>query len=485
VAVILVPAVLVAMSQVPASFRLWQSTTPDIIYFHGLHSELRERFVKIVDAPDLRVQRRSPETLPSVRPEGEPRNVLFILQESLRGDISCTEYTPDALAASPPKCATPFSNAAAPFRYPLRQMRANASTTAISISNLWSGVPSHLGMDTLLSVPLLWEYAAAAGISGAYWTSQNVMFGSMRLYLQDLPLTHVAYATHLSSHAGYDEGALDSDLTARVIADWSSVEEPFVGVVHYSNVHFPYVYDPSHAPFQPAAFTKEAAKNQHFLNYYKNVAYLSDMAVGRLIDHVRATDKGQRTVIVYTSDHGEAFREHWQLGHTSSLYDEEILVPAWIDAPPGTLSVEEQASLRGARDELVWHFDVTPTILDLLRIWDAPDLQPFFARMVGNPITRPERTTRPVPLHNCSWLWECGFRNWGLMQGPLKLEAREWDASFRCFDVLADPAEEVDLGEDACAPLPAIARDMLGPMPVAEPPRGREVLYGYVPESAP
>ncbi len=39
-----------------------------------------------------------------------------------------------------------------------------------------------------------------------------------------------------------------------------------------------------------------------------------------------------RAIIVFTSDHGEAFREHWQLGHTSALYEEEIHVQGWIDA---------------------------------------------------------------------------------------------------------------------------------------------------------
>ena len=479
---VLSPAVLIAMTQIPASYRMWQSTTPDIIYFHGLVSQVNNRTGREFHAGDLRVQRRTPATVPEMETKQPmPRNVLFILQESLRYDVCCNEYIPDAHSTNPPKCATPFSNDEAPDRFPFNQLRANASTTAISISNLWSGVPSHWSMEKLLTVPLLWEYAHAAGFNNQYWTCQNVMFGSMRLYVQDLPLTHRAYATHLSSHAGFDEGALDADLTDRVIAEWDSVEEPFFGVVHYSNVHFPYVYDEKMAPFQPSEFTKAASKNDHFLNYYKNVSYLSDFAVARLIKHVRASDKGDRTVIVYTSDHGEAFREHWQLGHTSSLYDEEIKVPAWLDAPEGTLTEQEQASLRSAKDEFSWHIDIPPTILDLLGIWDAPEMRPFRADMIGNPLTRPARTTRPVPLNNCTWLWECGFRNWGMMQGHMKLEAREWDNEFHCFNLLDDPLEETNLGETACAPLAEIAREQFGPMPFQEWPDMRQEVFGHIP----
>jgi glucan phosphoethanolaminetransferase (alkaline phosphatase superfamily) len=480
-AIPLLPAVLVAMTQIPASYRSWQSTTPDIIYFHGLLSAIKERLRLADDADELRVQLRHPQPVPpmSAKP-ARPRNVLFVLQESLRYDISCNEYQPDPGL----DCATPFSNRALPNRHAFSQMRANAATTAISISNLWSGVGSHESLDTLLSVPLLWDYAAAAGYHGAYWTSQNVMFGSMRLYVQDFPVTHYAYATNLDTAAHYDAGALDSLLSDWVIDAWDTLEEPFFAVVHYSNVHHPYVYDPEHAPFQPSEFDKSSDKNEEFFNYYKNVAYLSDMAVGRLLEHIRGTDRGARTVIVYTSDHGESFREHWQLGHTSSLYDEEIKVPGWLDAPLGTLSEDEEQAVVGAQRELLWHYDIPPTILDLMGVWDAPEMAAFRAKMIGHPITRRQRTVGPVPLSNCSWLWECGFRNWGLMQGPLKLEAREWDQEFNCFDVLADPEERTNLGELACAPLGDLAREIFGPMPFQDWPKGEDVLWGPAPKSS-
>ncbi len=483
---LLIPVVLVGMTQIPASFRTWQSTTPDIIYFHGLVSHVKERLRLADDAPELRVQVRTPERVPRLRAApARPRSVLFILQESLRSDIVCNEYLPDAAPDDgPPLCATPFSNAATPKRLPFNQMRANASTTAISISNLWSGIAANESFESLESAPLLWDFADAGGYHGAYWTSQNVMFGSMRLYVQDFPVDKFAVATQLDKKADFDAGAHDALLTDWVIKDWESLPEPFFAVVHYSNVHFPYVYDPAHAPFQPAEFTKATGKNQEFFNYYKDVAYLSDLAVGRLIEHVRASDKGPRTVIVYTSDHGESFREHWEMGHTSALYDEEIKVPAWIDAPPGTLSDDEIAALEAARDQFVWHYDLHATALDLMGLWDAPELRPFRRRMIGHPLTRPERTTGPVPLSNCSWLWECGFRNWGMMQGSKKLEAREWDNDFHCFDLLVDPEEQTDLGEGACAPLPALARAWFGKMPAQPWPHGKDVIYGPAPSAS-
>ncbi len=473
VAPLVVPAVLVLAVKTPVSYRLWMSSPPDLLYFHGLTAAVKENLDLTNESPDLRVERRRPEPVPelSSRPK-RPRNVLLLLQESQRADVTCVAYDPAG------DCATPFSNEAAPNRIPLFEMHAHDSTTAISISNIWSGVRPTESRALLHAAPLLWEYAAAAGWDTAYWTSQNLIFGNARLYVQDIPLRHFAIATHLDPMADLDAGALDAQVTDRVIEELGELKEPFFAVVHYSNVHYPYVYDEKHAPFQPSTFEKSPELNEQFLNYYKNVVYLSDMAVGKLLRHVRSTDRGRRTVVVYTSDHGEGFRDHWQMGHTSSLYEEEIRVPTWIDAPEGTLAPEEEASLRAAEHEYVYHLDLAPTFLDLLGVWDDPALVPFRRRMMGHPLTRPERTVEPVPLTNCTGVWECAFRNWGVMQGPLKVQAREWDAEYHCFDLRTDPDEQKNLGEAACGALPLLARSLYHVMPNVTPPGRPKVNWG-------
>lgn len=462
-----------ASTQIPTSYRGVQASTPDALYIHGMTGLVKELTGMTHDSPDRRVQRRRPEKVPALAPRPErPRNVVLIVQESQRADVSCVEHDPNC------DKATPFSNAVTKDRFPLKQMRANASTTAISISNLWSGVAPYEKRDLMHSVPLMWEYAAAAGYDTAYWTSQNLMFGNARMYIQELPISHGCVGTHLHADADLDAGGFDYLLTEWVKKDWPEMKEPFFAVVHYSNVHYPYIYDDDLAPFRPSEMSKAPEKNEDFFNYYKNVVFLSDVGVGELMRYIRSTDAGKRTVVIHTSDHGESFREHWQMGHTSALYDEEVLVPTWIDAPEGTLSPAERESIAGAKDQFVWHLDVAPTMLDLLGVWDAPELAPFRARMIGHPITRPERTLGPVPMTNCTWVWECAFRNWGMMQGSRKIEAREWDGTFHCFDLLDDPHEKTDLGERLCAPLPDLARQIFPSMPNVTPPGRPEVDWG-------
>ncbi len=470
---LVVPALFVAVT-VPVSYRVLQSTPPDMIYFHGLAATIKEHLDITHDSPDLRVMRRDPEPVPPlVAKPARKRNVMLIIQESQRSDVTCIGYDPDCQES------TPFSNKAVPNRMPLFQMHAHDSTTAVSLSNILSGLLPTEPRELLHSVPLMWDYAAAAGWDTAYWTSQNLMFGNARLYMQDIPARHFAIGPHLDSMADLDAGAYDRLLTDRVIRDWDKLEEPFFAVVHYSNVHFPYVYEAEHAPFQPANFSTNPEHNTPFFNYYKNVVYLSDMAVGRLLTHVRGTEKGDKTIIIYTSDHGEGFRDHWQIGHTSSLYEEEVRVPTWVDAPPDTLSPDEEANIRSAENEYVYHLDFGPTLLDLMGLWDEPALVPFRRRMIGHPLTRPERTLQAVPLSNCTGVWQCEFRNWGMMQGPIKIQAREWDGEFHCFDLRADPEETNNLGEQACGNLPQLARSLFHVMPNSKPPPRPKISLGF------
>jgi glucan phosphoethanolaminetransferase (alkaline phosphatase superfamily) len=457
---LLFPAAIAAVFLIPCSYRRVQASTPDVIYFHALGG-LAKSLAGGRTTAQVRPGLRTPPALPALtaRPKVPGRNVVLVLTESVRFDAHCSEP-----AASCPNA--PAANAAAPGRRPLLQMRSSSSTTAIQLAVLWSGLQPTASRQDLHTAPLLYDYARAAGLDDAYWTSHHMMFANSRLYVQDLPTSHQCGATDLDPLADIDLGGPDEALTTRVEAEMPAMREPFFGVVHYGNTHTPYRVDPAASPFQPSFVSKDPADNDAYRNYYRNAVFLQDRTIGEMIRWIRAQPFGPRTVILFTSDHGEAFREHGQIGHTGALLDEEIHVPFWIDAPPGTLTAEEEAALLADRDRLAFHTDVTPTVLDLLGLWDAPELAGFRAAMVGGSLLRPPPAEpRVVELTNCSGIWGCAFRSWGLMRGPRKLEAREWDNQWHCYDVLSDPREERDLGPEGCGDLPALAQRVYGGLP--------------------
>jgi glucan phosphoethanolaminetransferase (alkaline phosphatase superfamily) len=451
------PIALAVAVSAPCSFRTVQASTPDVIFLHALGRVTAAR-TGLSSERWVRPSVRKPDYVPVLaeRP-ARARNVVLLLGESLRSDAVCSAYDPACKG-------TPHSNAAAPHRVPLMNLRSVASTTAISEIVIWSGVSPVDSALAFRSSPLLWDYAHAAGWETSYTTSQNLDFGDARTFLAELPLKHRADALDLHPGSDMDIGAPDELATREALKHIADLNEPFFAVVHYSNTHYPYRVDPADAPFQPSEHTKDPERNGEFMNYYRNAVYLSDRAVGELIRGVRALASGPRTVMLFTADHGEAFREHGQLGHTNSVYDEELRVPGWIDAPDGTLTEQERSHLLAAQAQSTTHLDFAPTMLDLMGLWEAPELSRLRARMPGRSMLRPMPPVA-VPLTNCATIWGCPFRNWGMLRGKLKLESRQWDPGWHCFDLKDDPLEKKDLGPAACEDLPDLAIKLFGKLP--------------------
>ena len=97
-------------------------------------------------APAKKAAPAPKKAAPAAKP-AVPRNVLFILTESVRADCGCPHPGE--------RCANmPFSDRAAPERQPLRQMRASSTTTAIELAVLWSGLPPYAGREALHRAPV-------------------------------------------------------------------------------------------------------------------------------------------------------------------------------------------------------------------------------------------------------------------------------------------------------------------------------------------
>jgi arylsulfatase A-like enzyme len=264
-------------------------------------------------------------------------------------------------------------------------------------------------------------------------------------------------ATDLDPDPTYEVGADDGALVDVVLRDLPAMKRPFVGVVHLSNTHFPYVVDEEDAPFQPQSQAFGAGDAVKVRNRYADAIRRQDAIVARLVRGLRAAPEGDAVVVAFVSDHGEQIRERGAIGHTWGVYDEEVRVPFWIDVPASALEASAEAKLRELRDVPVSQLDVLPTMLDLMGIWDAPEVATHRAAMGGESLLRGGTAGRPFVLTNCSGIWACAFKNWGAMKGSRKLVATQNDTAWHCFDVAQDPREEVDLGAKGCGELRGLA----------------------------
>ncbi len=435
-AAILAPLVAIGSFAIPTQHRTLEASTPDVLYLNAVGGLIATQLGWTDQSHQLRPGVRHSLPLPKLTPHpARPRNVLFVLLESVRADATCVKYDPNCRR-------TEATNKLLPTRFPLTQMRSMDSTTAISLSVLWSGTGPEVPRKVMLTWPLIFDYAKAAGYDTAYWTSQNLMFGNSRLFVKNLGVSHFVSATELWPYSNLDLGAPEWLLTARVNHEIGQLKEPWMAVVHLSNTHYPYFVSKRYPrPFQPDSTSKAQADKLAFWNHYQNSVYQQDLHIAAIIKHLLATPAGKRTVIVYTSDHAEAFREHGATGHTFSILSEETHVPAWIYAPPGTLGPEEEQNLRAKENTYNFHIDIAPTILDLLGVWHDPAIARYKELMHGHSLLGPQVTDQPVAMTNCGGVWSCAYENWGYAQGRMKVEARSWDQNWHCFDDAADPRE--------------------------------------------
>jgi Sulfatase len=401
---------------------------------------------------------RIPQSVPKVRLSegsgipGTRRSVLLIINESVRADDTCIGHADKCLV-------TPFSNQALPKRSPLYEVRAMDSTTTISLGVLWTGLAPGALRSELATAPLLWDYAHAAGFATGYFTSQHLLFGNEGKWIEATHFDKFTSATHLEVTPSLDYGADDGKLVDHVLEQLLSLPDPFFAVVHFSNTHYPYLLDPDDAPFQPTSLDTGPVNHDGLVNHYRNSLYHQDRALGKLGAGVLAMNRP--IVMMYTSDHGEQMHEHGPHGHTSSLYEEEVRVPTWLD---GALSAQERERLTEIERKPILMLDLAPTVLDLLSLYDAPALAPFRQQMPGVSLFR-GRTETAQFMTNCSTVWQCEYPNWGAISGRKKVMAGWHEWHWLCFDVEADPKEKSPLPRERCQDLINLAETRGRPFP--------------------
>lgn len=168
-----------------------------------------------------------------------------------------------------------------------------------------------------------------------------------------------------------------------------------------------------------------------------------DERVGYLLRALELSGRADDTVVVFTSDHGEAFGEHGTFLHGVSLYDELVRVPL-ILAGPGVAAGRRVATP-------VSHIDLAPSLVDLLAVEGLGETQGESLRdlLAGGERTEP----RPLYLSSPDRL-----NREGLVLGRYKLIANRGSesAGVELYDLERDPGETLNLADE----LPEVRREL-------------------------
>jgi arylsulfatase A-like enzyme len=103
--------------------------------------------------------------------------------------------------------------------------------------------------------------------------------------------------------------------------------------------------------------TDLAALRRH---YYGMIAEV-DAEIGRVLDFLEARGELDRTLIIFTSDHGEQLGDHYLLGKCG-FYDESYHIPLIVADPRPDATATRGTIVKGFSESV----DIMPTILDWL-----------------------------------------------------------------------------------------------------------------------
>lgn len=176
----------------------------------------------------------------------------------------------------------------------------------------------------------------------------------------------------------------------------------------------------------------DAAALEVLENRYDAEVRFADEAAGVLFDMLRSRGLWEETIVVVTSDHGEAFLEHGDLLHGYAAYRELahvpllIRMPARFDAPAG------------ARETPIGLIDIVPTLADLLGV--APDAGARGESM-RSVLAGAERLDRAVLTQ--------AERAWALRDSRYSVLAFA-DGRVERFDLSVDSFEQRPLDDAAC-----------------------------------
>ena len=392
--------------------------------------------------------------------EGKP-NVIIISVDTVRADhLGCYGYERETMPniCDFAKDSLIFENAFShtPITFP-------SHTTMLS-GKYWYQHQANFSEKISSNLPLLAEilrdegYDTGGFITGLHLSERSGIDRGFQTYEEWNKLEVNRTQNGSEAELSKDTLAVRPERFNNRISSWlDESEEPKFLFAHYFYPHHPYEPPEKFDIFKPQKpkypvpppketedigeiakaiwkftqknITAEDRRMQRLIGKYDASLRHTDHYVGDLLDDLERKGHLEDSVIIITSDHGEAFNEHGLMLHGSDVYNEQIKVPLIVKYPnedPGR--IESPAGL----------VDITPSVLDAVNI--SVD-----EKFKGKPL--PYSDQRYIISESMNMTFEeFKPRNRAIIRYPRKLIVKK-NAKF-LYNLKDDPMETNDLSSN-------------------------------------
>ena len=381
----------------------------------------------------------SPDTVPS------PPNVIVVMVDTLRADhMSLYGYE---------RPTTPFIDDFASNATVFERARSQAACTFPSVNSLFTSRYAfdyyRLGQGEM-GIPA--EYPTIAEILRT--RGYHTIAVSASPIVRATPSKENPNGGFGAGFDVFDESCLWGDaaqVNARALELLESAQEPFFLYLHYMDPHGHYAppadyqklfsgpYDGhdfiAAGDFSPIAEMLYDNGPQiefgdgdlrHLIDLYDDEIRYFDGQFARLIDAFDRQDLLERSLLVFTSDHGEEFMEHGHLGHCRGVWDTLTRVPLFIKTPGRDGG--------GRFDAAVQLIDILPTVLDRLGV----EAEAAFEGVSLRPLVETGDAERTYAFTDQSKYRATDDGRWQLILDGIESEVT-------LYDLEADPLAQHDL----------------------------------------
>jgi membrane-anchored protein YejM (alkaline phosphatase superfamily) len=285
----------------------------------------------------------------------KPYNIVWLVSESWRADMLNPEIMPRTMA---------FADRAQNFK--LHYSGGNG--TRIGVFTMMTGVPGNFWEPFLQahrSAPII-DVLQQQNYQMALYSSAHFSYPEFdQTIFSKLPKAQLHEVE--GNGAGWEKDRKNVTDMLQFI-DQRDQTRPFFTWMFFESPHARYYFPPESVIRKPyrddinyAMLDKSELKDDIGLikNRYVNAVHHLDSQFARVVDHLKAQNLLDSTIVVMVGDHGEEFMEHGFWGHNSTFSDPQTRTPLVLWVPGTTAAIH---------DKLTSHLDIPATLMPLLGV---------------------------------------------------------------------------------------------------------------------